>query len=133
HSGVVWLARGVDVPDGGAWRLELGGVDYHCDVYWDGARIGGHVGYFAPFSVAVPAGAGRHELAIRVDSPSETTASWSLHKQLIKGVLSHHDTRPGGAWTPEGQDANTGGIWGDVRLASARTAWIDDVHVTTLT
>ena len=131
HGGVVWFARAVDLPDDGAWRLELDGVDYRCDVFWDGVRVGGHTGYFAPFSIAVPSRAGRHELAIRVDSPSETTASWSLHKVLIKGVLSHHDTRPGGAWTPEGQDANTGGIWGDARLAPARVAWIDDVHVTT--
>jgi beta-mannosidase len=131
HSGVVWFARSVEVPDDGAWRLELGGVDYHCEVYWDGTRIGGHTGYFAPFSVAVPPRAGRHVLAIRVDSPSEPAAAWSLRKTLIKGVLSHHDTRPGGAWTPEGQDANTGGIWGDLRLVPARVAWIDDVRVTT--
>jgi beta-mannosidase len=55
-----------------------------------------------------------------------------LHKTLIKGVLSHHDTRPGGAWSPDGQDANTGGIWGEVRLAPAMRAWLDAPRVTTL-
>src|SRR5882724_13123322 len=36
HSGVVWFARAVDVPDDGAWRLEFAGVDYRCEIYWDG-------------------------------------------------------------------------------------------------
>lgn len=132
RDGALWFVREVEVPSEAAWRVELGGVDYRCDVYWDGQRAGGHTGYFAPFSVPVAGSRGKHVLAIRVDSPRESTRDWSLFKTLIKGVLSHHDTRPGGAWSVEGQDANTGGIWGGVRLAAAATAWIDRPRVTTV-
>lgn len=132
HDGVLWFVREVELASEAAWRVELGGVDYRCDVYWDGQRAGGHTGYFAPFSVPVVGSRGRHLLAIKVDSPRETSRDWSLDKTLIKGVLGHHDTRPGGAWSVEGQDANTGGIWGEVRMAAATTAWIDRARVTTL-
>jgi beta-mannosidase len=132
HDGLLWFVREVELPGDAAWRLEFGGVDYRCEVFWDGLRIGGHVGYFAPFSVVVPSAAGKHLLAVAVDSPRETARDWSLHKTLIKGVLGHHDTRPGGAWSVEGQDANTGGIWGSVRLTAATTAWLDRARVDTL-
>ncbi len=133
HEGVLWLVRKVDVTSHApAWRLELGGCDYRCEVYWDGALAGSHTGYFAPFSVPVAATPGEHTLAIKVESPRETSRAWSLHKTLIKGVLSHHDTRPGGAWSPDGQDANTGGLWGAVHLVPATTAWLDRPRATTL-
>ncbi|MEZ4364558.1 MAG: glycoside hydrolase family 2 TIM barrel-domain containing protein [Kofleriaceae bacterium] len=133
RDGQLWFVREVELKEAAAWRLEFEGVDYECEVFWDGVSVGGHTGYFAPFALAVPGGAGQHVLAVRVDSPRETTRDWSLHKRLIKGVLGHHDTRPGGAWSVEGQDANTGGIWGDVRVTAATTAWIDRPMVTTAT
>lgn len=133
HEGVLWLVRKVDVPaSAAAWRLELGGCDYRCEVYWDGVLAGSHTGYFAPFSVPVAASPGEHTLAIKVESPRETSRAWSLHKTLIKGVLSHHDTRPGGAWSPDGQDANTGGLWGGVHLVPATAAWLDRPRATTV-
>lgn len=46
---------------------------------------------------------------------------------MIKGVLSQHDTRPGGAWSPQGQDANSGGIWQPVTLRLSRGAAIDNL------
>lgn len=134
HAGVVWFFREVELDgDGSPLALRFEAVDYAADVYWDGARIGGHRGYFAPFRAFVPAGqrAGKHLLAVRVDSPIEPPSAWSLHKTLIKGVLSHHDTRPGGAWSERGQDANTGGIWGHVTLARIGAGLLDDVRVTT--
>ena len=39
-----------------------------------------------------------------------------MHKKLVKGIFSHHDTRPGNAWSPRGQEGNTGGIWSNVDL-----------------
>ena len=54
---------------------------------------------------------GRNRIAVRVDAPTETPGTvWSLRKRQIKGVLNHHDTRPGGAWTMRGQEAGSGGI-----------------------
>lgn len=132
HDGVLWMVREVELPASASWRLEFDGVDYSCEVFWDGVRIGGHIGYFAPFAIAVPSASGKHLLAVKVDSPRESSRDWSLHKTLIKGVLGHHDTRPGGAWSVEGQDGNTGGIWGDVRVVAASEAWIDKMRVTTI-
>jgi beta-mannosidase len=147
-SGVVWFLREVELPGGGAggagggrggaqaWALELDGVDYAADVYWDGRRVGGHRGYFAPFTVPLPPeatrGGGRHLLAVRVDSPLEGPEAFSQRKTLVKGVLSHHDTRPGGAWSPRGQEQNTGGIWGSVRLVPVRTALLASARALTL-
>ena len=116
-SGVVWFAKEVDFMAAGRFVAEFDAVDYDAAVFWDGEPVGSHRGYFAPFTVNLPPvlGPGSHVLSVRVDSPLETSAAWSLHKTLIKGVLSHHDTRPGGAWSPRGQNANTGGIWGTSR------------------
>jgi beta-mannosidase len=134
YAGVVWFSRTVDLPDNPSHHaVELEGVDYASEVYWDGERVGGHRGYFTPFRVNLPPddGTRHHVLAVRVDSPRETAAAFSLHKTLIKGILSHHDTRPGGAWSARGQDANTGGIWGHVRLVQARSVFFDQARVTT--
>lgn len=132
-AGVVWFAREVTLPDPGElYAIEFEGVDYAAEVYWDGRRVGAHRGYFAPFRVALPESKQeKHVLAVRVDSPRETPAAWSLRKTLIKGVLSHHDTRPGNAWSARGQDGNTGGIWGHVTLRSAHASFIDLPMVTT--
>jgi beta-mannosidase len=131
RDGTMWFIREVELPRSATWRLEFDAVDYRCEVFWDGVSVGGHVGYFAPFALTIPGGSGRHVLAVKVDSPRESTRNWSLNKTLIKGVLSHHDTRPGGAWSVDGQDANTGGIWGEVRAAAASTAWLDRLMMVT--
>jgi beta-mannosidase len=133
HEGEVWLTREVEVPAvAPRWRLWFEGVDYAAEIFWDGARVGGHTGYFAPFSVELPAGsAGRHLLAVKVLSPVETPEAFSLHKTLIKGVLAHHDTRPGGAWSARGQEANTGGIWGRIRLEPVHAGWVESATVIT--
>ena len=59
----------------------------------------------------------------------QQTADWSLHKTLIKGVLNHHDTRPGGAWSDKGQDWNSGGIWGDVTFRQTGPVAVDTLKV----
>ncbi|WP_035386875.1 glycoside hydrolase family 2 protein [Ferrimonas senticii] len=103
-----------------ALQLAFEGIDYQAKVWLNGQYLGAHQGYFAAFSFEVTDHliVGTNTLAVLVDSPLEaqTDASWSLHKRLIKGVLSHHDTRPGGAWSVRGQERNSGGIWGKVAL-----------------
>ena len=49
---------------------------------------------------------------VEVSDPLEEPGTvWPDHKQVIKGVLSHWDCRPG-SWSREhGQDRNCGGIW----------------------
>ncbi len=112
-------------------RLHFEGVDYYAQVWLNGSLLGQHQGYFAAFSFATDKALkiGENVLAIRVDSPLEAQQddNWSLHKTLIKGVLSHHDTRPGGAWGVFGQAHNSGGIWGQIALQAA-----SDVQITQL-
>ncbi len=123
HHGIVWFRREFDMPPNDecvVWWLEFGGVDYACDVWVNGTYIGHHTGYFGKFrfDVTHAISMGSNTLAVRVNSPFEEIGpqGWSLHKKLIKGVLNHHDCRPGGAWSEEGQSQNTGGIWQGVVL-----------------
>lgn len=98
--------------------LHFTGVDYFADVWLNGQKLGAHEGYFQPFAFDVSPYLhnGQNTLLVRVNSPLETSADFSLHKRLIKGIFAHHDTRPGGAWSARGQEKNTGGIWGEVYL-----------------
>ncbi|MEM1181688.1 MAG: sugar-binding domain-containing protein [Acidobacteriota bacterium] len=122
-SGAMWYRRAFDVEkprDASQASLCFEGVDYAADVWLNETYLGFHEGYFEPFCFEVEAllnyGATNH-LAVRVDSPEEKARrDWSLNKRLIKGVLGHHDTRPGGAWTARGQERNSGGIWAPVYL-----------------
>ncbi|MBZ0309778.1 MAG: beta galactosidase jelly roll domain-containing protein, partial [Anaerolineae bacterium] len=123
HHGVVWFRHEFDMPPNEAcavWWLEFGGVDYACDVWVNGTYLGHHTGYFGKFrfDVTQAVSMGSNTLVVRVNSPFEEVGphGWSLYKKLIKGVLNHHDCRPGGAWSEEGQSQNTGGIWQDVML-----------------
>jgi beta-mannosidase len=100
-------------------RLNFQGVDYAADVWLNGKYLGHHEGYFQPFDfdVSKKIRKGENNLMVLVDSPIEDpTNAWSLKKRLIKGIFSHHDTRPGGAWSARGQEKNTGGIWAPVHL-----------------
>ncbi len=115
-------------------KLQFDGVDYAADVWLNGQYLGFHEGYFQPFGFDLARlinPTGPNELLVRVNSPREQEgADWSLRKRLIKGVLSHHDTRPGGAWSDRGQEQNTGGIWAPVSLLTADTVMVDQLKVT---
>lgn len=121
-AGAVWHRRYFDLSpeqQQNTARLNFKAVDYAADVWLNGHYLGFHEGYFAPFAFDVTGllNAKHNLLVVRVDSPNEMPdKTWSLHKRLIKGVLNHHDTRPAGAWSINGQDANSGGIWQDVNL-----------------
>ena len=115
-------------------KLVFAGVDYTADVWLNGKYLGFHEGYFQPFSFFIQEQLNStedNELIVRVNSPLELQGEdWSLHKRLIKGVLSHHDARPGGAWSDRGQEQNTGGIWHDVYLQVSDKVAIERVNVT---
>ena len=136
-AGVAWYRHRFAAPAslaGKTVRLVFQGVDYTADVWLNGVHLGFHEGYFQPFGFDVSRllRLGRDNvLAVRVDSPNEEPGRvWSLHKRLIKGVLNHHDTRPGGAWSPRGQDGNTGGIWSSVELQVSDGAVLSDIRIT---
>ncbi|OUS32624.1 hypothetical protein A9Q99_00445 [Gammaproteobacteria bacterium 45_16_T64] len=134
HSGVSWYRSNfnVDSVDNSTQRyaLQFDGVDYFADVWVNGDYVGFHEGYFQKFrfDVSTVIKKGRNQLVVRVNSPEEkATRSWSLHKRYIKGVLGHHDTRPGGAWSERGQEQNTGGIWEPVWFESTPYASLENV------
>lgn len=121
YAGVVWFRRTFGQPGGDeptTW-LRFHGVDYQCRVWLNGMELGEHEGYFQPFEFRVPDGllAETNTLLVRVDSPKEDiTSVWPYRKRVIKGVLGHHDCRPGSNTREHGQDENTGGIWNSVEL-----------------
>jgi len=130
HSGKATFARTFDVEEHMAdktLRLRFDGVDYYCRVWIDGEPLGSHEGYFDPFWFDLPGlSAGSHRVVVEVDSPHEPWGTvWHMYKTLIKGVLGHHDARPGAAWSVDGQAANSGGIWAPVTLE----AWPSNVII----
>ncbi len=133
-SGAAWYKRKFSVDEirpQQLVRIIFEAVDYAADVWINGHHVGHHQGYFDRFEFNITqfvVSGDENDITVRVDSPLEQAADWSLNKRLIKGVLSHHDTRPGGAWSDRGQAANTGGIWGDVTLAVNDTVAISHVR-----
>ncbi|MFA0439185.1 beta-mannosidase [Vibrio sp. 10N.286.49.C2] len=113
--------------------LSFQAVDYAADVSLNNIPIGSHVGYFAPFSFDVTSFIKEktNELSVMVKSENDDKVQdWSLNKKELKGVLNHHDTRPGGAWSERGQDANSGGIWGSVDIKRTGPVAIREVKFT---
>lgn len=132
HHGVVWFRHEFrHRRSEGFSCLHCDGVDYDADVYLNGEFLGHHAGYFEPFSFNVTdfLRPGKNTLAVRVESPYEQVGQkgWHLNKRLIKGILNHHDCRPGGGWDPAGQSYNTGGIWNRVYLEKQGALTIDSL------
>jgi beta-mannosidase len=136
-SGSAWYRRHFAVPAelaGKQIRLAFHGIDYAADVWLNGEYVGFHEGYFQHFDFDVShlIRSGKDNVvAVRVDSPYEEIGTvWSLRKRLIKGIFSHHDTRPGGAWSVRGQEQNTGGIWNRVELLVSQQLVLDTLRIT---
>jgi len=109
--------------------LVFHGVDYYADVWLNGSYLGHHEGYFQPFHFRLGEELGQSNvLIVRVDCPKEEPGKeWPNRKQLIKGVFSHHDCRPGGWNLEHGQEGPTGGIWNRVELMyvpQAHVLWL---------
>lgn len=135
-------------------RLCFAAVDYFAEVWLNDEALGGHEGYFAPFSFDVTDRLGKdNEVRVRVQDPLEPLdpdAFFFAHKKrIIKGTLKYHDSRPGGlpgrmrdaiegdgspaVWTPElGQSMTTAGIVGPVTLVRTGDVEISALFVTPL-
>ena len=123
HGGVVWFQKSFEntLERDKKHFLYFKGVDYLCDIWLNDKFIGSHKGYFQHFEFDITDAlkSGENTLKVKVNSPLENYPEhYSLHKTLLRGVFAHHDTRPGGAWSAEGQDKNSGGIWNDVSIKS---------------
>ena len=137
HHGVAWYKRAFtlenQVQESDIFTLKFQAVDYFADVWLNGHYLGFHEGYFQAFQFDISRylKSGENILIVRVNSPLEDAGqSWSLHKKYIKGVLGHHDARPGGAWSERGQEQNTGGIWQSVWIEQTQLAQIDEIKFT---
>jgi len=137
HHGIAWYKKTFEINQSiksdQIYQLIFGGVDYFADVWINGHHIGFHEGYFQSFQFEISSflQQGSNTLVVRVNSPLEDAGqSWSLHKKYIKGVLGHHDTRPGGAWSERGQEKNTGGIWQSVWIERSKKVSIDSLKFT---
>ena len=132
HQGALWYRTEFSLPPLAPETmatLVFDGVDYTAEVWFNRQKLAQHEGYFQRFAVDVSDNVTKNNrLAVRVDSPFEDPKTiWPLHKNVMKGVLNQHDSRPGGAWSPQGQDANSGGIWAPVRLRLTRGATMDNL------
>ena len=70
YDGPGWYVTTLNVPDSSRHSvLFFGGVDDDADVWLDGTKIGGHIGYAEPFAIDLPPGIspGMKELVVRVN------------------------------------------------------------------
>jgi len=136
HAGVIWFEKEFSsetLIEGKQSFLSFQSVDYLCDVWLNGVYLGGHKGYFQSFEFDITDAlkSENNVLKVKVNSPLENYPDHgSLHKTLLRGVYSHHDTRPGGAWEAEGQDKNSGGILGSVTIKSYSDYRLDGIKLT---
>lgn len=98
--------------------LKFHGVDYYCKVWLNGAYLGGHEGYFAPFEFEIGDILKYGEpnfLVVKVWSPWDSDVSYkprnchSVYRNMIKGTYEHADTFVQ-------RDVNPVGIWSDVEI-----------------
>lgn len=136
HGGIVWFERTFsmsELPSSKHHFLEFHGVDYLCDIWMNDRYVGTHKGYFQTFDFDITSylKRGENKITVKVNSPLENYPEhYSLHKTLLRGIFSHHDTRPGGAWSAEGQDKNSGGIWNDILIKSYDAHKIEKIKMT---
>jgi len=133
----VWYRCRFEVPEGSVvphHRLWFGAADYRAEVSVDGLVVGEHTGGFAPFWFDLSLDPGGHDLVVAVSCPTdEYETVWPHSKTTVRGVMGHHDARPGG-WTVRGQERSSGGLWGRVTLSAHHHAAIDSIGIaTTLT
>ena len=128
YDGVGWYATTFEAEArwllSRAVRLRFGAVNYYCDVFVNGRKVGSHEGGYTPFELDVTAAlvAGENILTVRVINPPK--------RKVIEGFrtgapLSQSDIP---TWKA-GWYYNFGGIWQSVSLIVTDRVYIKDVFV----
>ena len=118
---VIWYRRTFTVPaemQGKRVLLRFGAVDFECDVYVNGKRVGGHKGGYTPFAIDMTAALieGENDLCLRVkDDPDCTQPRGKQYWD--RGLM--------GCWyTP------VSGIWQTVYMEAVGEYGMKYIHVT---
>ncbi|NLX10010.1 MAG: glycoside hydrolase family 2, partial [Chloroflexi bacterium] len=136
YSGYAWYRRTFDLDE--AWLagdllLAFGAVDYWCEVYVNGQRVGEHEGGYTPFRLSI-----RH--AVR---PGENTLSVRVYDTVQRAITlprwrednAPEPTQPpfNAETIPHGKQTwylDASGIWQDVMLIAVPPQYIERVHIT---
>jgi hypothetical protein len=124
-SGVAWYRRAFTVPEewrGGFAILRFGAVDYHAEVWLNGARLGEHEGGYLPFTFEV-------QDQLRLGDANE------LLVRVIDVGLDTHDRYPEFQFTdiPEGKQnwyGPIGGIWQSVQIELHNGSYLRPLRLT---
>jgi beta-galactosidase/beta-glucuronidase len=111
---VLWYGRTFTIPedwDGKRTNLHFGAVDYTCELWINGTRVGEHIGGYLPFrfNISDALQEGENELLVAVTDPSDTGLQ-QRGKQVLK---------PGSIWY-----TTISGIW--------QTVWLEPVPETSI-
>lgn len=118
---ILWYRRAFTIPEdmrGKRVLLRFGAVDYACQVYVNGRRMGAHIGGYTPFALDITSALadGENDLCLRVEDHPD--CAQPRGKQYWRRGLM-------GCWyTP------TSGIWQSVYLEAAGEIAVERVHVT---
>lgn len=118
---ILWYRRKFALPDEMLQKrvlLRFGAVDYFCEVYVNGTRVGEHRGGYTPFALDIThcVQEGENDICLRVEDRFDCTQP--------RGKQNWLDKRFGCWYTP------SSGIWQTVYLEAVGSPYLTKVHVT---
>lgn len=137
YSGYAWYRQTIDLDStwlAGEVLLKFGAVDYWCEVFVNGRRVGEHEGGYTPFTFPIRGyvHAGLNDIAVRVYDAAQTgihIPRWPNYRPEEGASGPPFDAEH----IPHGKQEwyiNVGGIWQDVTLTAVPRTYIERVHVT---
>ncbi len=132
YSGYAWYQREFTLDESwltGEILLTFGAVDYWCEVFVNGQRLGEHEGGYTPFTFPIRqvAQAGANLIAIRVYDAAQRGIAHG--RWLENGSVQSSDP----LHIPHGKQEwylNVGGLWQAVTLTRVPAAYLDQLRIT---
>jgi hypothetical protein len=127
YMGVAWYRTRFAAPQAkpdGHVLLRFGAVDYYCEVFVNGQRVGAHEGGYTPFDFDITSRIkpGANELLVRVvDPPMDEKENAARFPDMLYKEIPHGKQN----WYVQ-----TGGIWQSVTLEIKPKLYIEQVHLT---